>query len=146
MILPESEIKAAYPDYKDRTLIFGNCFLYIIGEAHGPFKIAKTSRPLSRFQSLSIHTHLDIRLWQLSRLPVGIDRQIQSRVHRSLEDYAIKRDWFDISLQRAIGAVAAENPLGQIVDLAGLTYERMLKMDVEHWGKMGILTLNAERS
>ncbi len=146
MNLPADKVQAAYPGYKGGTLIFGNCFLFVIGESHGPFKIARTTKPLSRFKSLANHTHLDIRLWSLSRLPVGIDRVIEKDLHTNLAAVAIKRDWFDLQLADATAALARANPLGPVLNLAGISYEEVKKTAAEHWNSLGLLSLDQERT
>ena len=127
LVLPSDDIRAAYPTYDaSSTLIFGACCLCIIGEEHGPFKIARTTTPLGHFQNVCKNSFLDLKLWLISRVPVGIEREIEAKARAMIIDSEIKYGWFDVELETARKTVAHANPLGPFISLKGLSVETSL--------------------
>lgn len=147
LILPEKDIHAAYPTYDAcSALIFGACFLSIVGEPHGPFRICRSTVPLRHFKDLAKSTHLDLRLWGLSRLPVGVERDVENKLRMIMRDSEIKHSWFDIELPVAWKAVRFANPLAPEIDLKGATIAEILAIKDDTWRNKGVVPLDKAKN
>lgn len=143
--LTPEKMNELYPDYKEQPLIFGNCYLYVIGPNLGPFKIGKSTNLLSRFQSLYANNHLELFLFYASQMPIKIDFALEKKVHALLSDKKAKGEWFDVSLQQALEAIEKVNPLGRVIDFKKLSYDELLQRPSKHWTELNILPLQRER-
>jgi hypothetical protein len=146
LILPEKDIQEAYPGYNAcSALLFSNIWLYVIGEAHGPFKVGKSRDPFHHFHTLCRFSHLDLRLWHMSRIPVGVEANVARRAAALLAGDEIKHDWYGVDLTAAIQALQQANPLGPLVDMKALTMTAMLAMSDDDCMDLGVLPVDKSR-
>lgn len=141
-VYTEKEIRDNYPHYKEANLFFVNSFLYIIGPENGPYKIGRSSKLLSRFQSLCCNNHMNLMLYFAMPTPAGLGLSIEKEVHKMLSCAAVKKDWYDVPLSMAKIAMIAVNPLAPRHEFINMTYTAMLSTPDGQWMKMGIPPLD----
>jgi hypothetical protein len=92
-----------------------NALVYVIRGVRDPLKVGVSNNPLK----IGVSTDPNARLARLQRgssrkfsfvyvgAPSGSAYEVQNEAHAMLDRYRIEGDWFDVSLEMAVGSIAA---------------------------------------
>lgn len=79
--------------------------IYVIGPKGGPYKIGFSANPTARLSSLQTGTTDYLILHYKEETDTEIAKVIEKLIHRQLAHKRIRGEWFDVSLEEAIGEV-----------------------------------------
>lgn len=79
--------------------------IYIIGPKDGPFKIGYAADPKARLSNLQVGQAVDLILHYHEETESEIAKVIEKIIHRTIGHKRIRGEWFNVSLEEAIGEV-----------------------------------------
>lgn len=79
--------------------------IYVIGPTEGPFKIGYSANPTARLSSLQTGRTDTLVLHYSEETETDKAKVIEKLIHRTLGYKRIRGEWFDVTLEEAIGEV-----------------------------------------
>lgn len=79
--------------------------IYIIGPADGPYKIGYAADPNARLVNLQVGQAVELKLHYSESTETTIAKVIEKLIHRTLAYKRIRGEWFNVTLEEAIGEV-----------------------------------------
>lgn len=79
--------------------------IYVIGPAEGPFKIGYSANPNARLSSLQTGRTDKLILHYSEETETDKAKVIEKLIHQTIAHKRIRGEWFDVTLDEAIGEV-----------------------------------------
>lgn len=79
--------------------------IYIIGPEGGPYKIGYAADPKARLVNLQVGQAVDIKLHYQEQTESDKAKVIEKLIHRQLAHKRVRGEWFNVTLDEAIGEV-----------------------------------------
>ncbi|HWG80743.1 MAG TPA: GIY-YIG nuclease family protein [Stellaceae bacterium] len=81
-------------------------FIYVIGTITGPFKIGIAARPEARLRQLQTGNHFKLSLFDTIPVRTADAPRVERNIHKALSAHHLSGEWFEVSRERAVAAVA----------------------------------------
>jgi hypothetical protein len=79
--------------------------IYVIGPEGGPYKIGYAQDPKARLSNLQVGQAVELKLHYEEATETATAKVIEKLIHKQIAHKRVRGEWFDVSLEEAIGEV-----------------------------------------